>query len=137
MRLEEAGLAERRRHERTDQIASLSIDVAVRRVVPYLAVGDPVPERMQPFEAPIGRISGDDRRIDRADRYAAHPVGFDVGFMQSLVDAGLVGAERPATLQDQGDAIATIGAPTACGNGFFQIWGLRVHALTPGTARIQ
>jgi hypothetical protein len=39
-----AGLAQRRRHERTREVARLPIDVAIRRVVPDLAGCDAVPE---------------------------------------------------------------------------------------------
>ena len=44
VRREEAGLAERRRHERACQVSRLAEDVAVGRVMPDLAAGDAVPE---------------------------------------------------------------------------------------------
>ena len=44
------------------------------------------------------------RGVDRADRDAGDPVGMEIGLGQRLVDAGLVGAERAAALQHQGDA---------------------------------
>ncbi len=44
VRLEEAGLAQRRRHPRTGEVAGLAIDVAVRCIVPHLARGDALPE---------------------------------------------------------------------------------------------
>ena len=50
-----------------------------------------------------GRIAGDQGGIDRPDRGADHPVGLDAGFLQGLVDPGLVGAERSAALEHQDD----------------------------------
>ena len=41
--------------------------------------------------------------VDGADRGADDPVGLDAGFVQRLVDAGLVGAQRAAALQHQHD----------------------------------
>ncbi len=55
------------------------------------------------LEAMFDRISGDQRGVDRADRGADHPVGLDARFVQRLVDADLVGAERAAALEDQDD----------------------------------
>ena len=111
VRLEEAGLAQRRRHERTREVAGLAVDVAIRRVVPDLARGDALPEDLQPLQTPLRWIAGDDRRIDRADRYPAHPIRLDAGFVQRLIDTGLVGAERAAALQHQRDPVAAIGPP--------------------------
>jgi len=41
--------------------------------------------------------------IDGADRHAGNPVRVNAGVVQRLVDAGLIGAERAAALQHQGD----------------------------------
>src|SRR5262245_18667483 len=49
----------------------------------------------------FGLVAGDQDRIDGADRGADDPVRFDLGLMQRLVDASLVGAKRAATLEDQ------------------------------------
>jgi hypothetical protein len=61
----------------------------------------PRPEVLQPLQTVLGRIAGDQGRIDRPDRGSDHPVRFDPLFVQGFVDAGLVGAQRPAALQDQ------------------------------------
>ena len=111
VRLEEAGLTQRRRHERTREVAGLAVDVAIRRVMPDLARGDALPEDLKPLQTPLRRIAGDDRRIDRADRHAAHPVRLDARFVQRLIDAGLIGAERAAALQHQRDPVAAIRPP--------------------------
>ena len=56
-----------------------------------------------PAGGPAGRraVAGDQAGVDRADRGADHPVRLDAGLVQRLIDAGLVGAERPAALQHQ------------------------------------
>ena len=41
----------------------------------------------------------------------AHPIRLDAGFVQRLIDADLIGAERPAALQHQRDPVAAIGPP--------------------------
>src|SRR5215471_7559199 len=73
-RREETRLSEHHREERTGRIARLAKRVAIRRMQPDLAGRYLVPERMQLFHSPLGRIPGDDRCIDRADRNAGHPV---------------------------------------------------------------
>ncbi len=110
--LEKAGLAQCRRHERTREVAGLAVDVAVRRIVPDLAGRDPFPEDLQLFEPLSRRVAGYDRRVDSADRHAANPVRLHAGFVQGLIDAGLIGTECPATLQDQRDTVASVGPPT-------------------------
>ncbi len=82
-----------------------------------LRLGDPLPEGLQLLQPAARRIAGDDRRVDRADRDAGHPVRLDAGFVQRLVDAGLIGAERAAALQHQRDAVASLGPPGALGRG--------------------
>ena len=109
------------------EIARLAIDVAVRRVVPDLAAGDAVPENLQAFEPALRRVAGDDRRIDRADRDAANPVRLDMGLVQRLIDAGLIGAERAAALQHQRDAVAALRPPAARMDGLFEMWASRIH----------
>src|SRR5919206_1841001 len=63
----------------------------------------PAPEFLEPYHPFLRRVSGDQAGIDGADRGADHPVGFDPGLVQGLVDADLVGPERTAALQDQDD----------------------------------
>jgi hypothetical protein len=63
------------------------------------------PEFSQAVNACIGRIAGNDRRVDRADGDAGDPVGVDVGLCQSLVDTSLVCPQRTAALQDKGDTL--------------------------------
>ena len=49
------------------------------------------------------RIAGDQACIDRADRRAHDPVRFNAVFVQRVIDARLVGAERTSALQNQDD----------------------------------
>jgi hypothetical protein len=42
---------------------------------------------------------------------AGHPIRLDVSLVQRLIDAGLVGAERTAALQDERDPLAAVGPP--------------------------
>ena len=62
---------------------------------------DLAPERLQARHAPLGRVAGDQRRIDRVDRRTDHPIGPDAGFVQRLIHTLLVGAERAAALRHQ------------------------------------
>ena len=48
-------------------------------------------------------IAGDQACIDRADRRAHNPVRFNGVFVQRVIDARLVGAERTSALQNQDD----------------------------------
>ena len=48
-------------------------------------------------------IAGDQACIDRADRRADDPVRFNAVFVQRVIDARLVGAERTSALQNQDD----------------------------------
>jgi hypothetical protein len=126
---EKAGLAQRRRHERTREIAGLPVDVAVRRVMPDLACRDAVPENLQLLETMFRWIAGDDRRIDGADRNAAYPVGLHAFFVQGLIDPGLIGPERAATLQYKRHPVAPVGPPSSR-NGRIRARCSRVHDLT-------
>ena len=49
------------------------------------------PERVQALHALLHRVAGDQRGVDRADRCADHPLGFDAGIVQGLVDTDLNG----------------------------------------------
>ncbi len=48
-------------------------------------------------------VAGDDGGVDRPDGGADDPVGLDLRFVQSLVDAALIGSERAAALQHEDD----------------------------------
>src|SRR5262249_4271397 len=49
--------------------------------------------------------------IDCPDRDASDPVGENIGFVHRLIDTSLVSTERAATLQNEGNALASIRAP--------------------------
>jgi hypothetical protein len=61
------------------------------------------PELAQALNPSLWRIAGDDGRVDGPDRYAGDPVRMDAGFAQRLINTGLIGTERTAALQHQGD----------------------------------
>ena len=114
---------------------------------------DLVPERVQPLEPVRRRVAADQRRVDRADRRADHPVGLDAGLVQRLVDADLVGAERAAALQHEHDLArqrwlsssslpsflaprrhrhGSIGAPSTTGlraSGAWRSWSAPLHRM--------
>jgi hypothetical protein len=56
-------------------------------------------------------VPGDDRGIDAADRNAGDGIGLQSGLVQCLIDTGLIGAQRAAALQDQGDVVAAVRVP--------------------------
>jgi hypothetical protein len=56
------------------------------------------PEFAQPGDALLGRITGDNCRIDSADRNSRNPIRMQVGFGERLIDSGLIGAKRTAAL---------------------------------------
>ncbi|MNT30840.1 hypothetical protein D3C72_1666520 [compost metagenome] len=68
-------------------------------------LADGVPEPAQGVDAVLRRVASDDGGVQCTDRNAGNPCESDAGFRQAFVDAGLVGAQRPATLQDQGDFV--------------------------------
>ena len=63
----------------------------------------PFPKLAQACDPVLDLVAGDQARVDGADRGADDPVRLDAGLMQGLVDAGLIGAERAATLEHQHD----------------------------------
>ncbi len=64
----------------------------------------------------------DDGGVQRADRDTRHPVRPDAGFVQALIDAGLVGAERAAALQHQSnDVVLRHFNPTGRTDQFFPL----------------
>ena len=87
-------------------IARFAENIAVGREWPDLPLGDQIPEGLQLAQTVLGWIAGDDRRIDRTDGDARHPVGLDPGLMHRLIDPGLIGAERAAALQDKCNPVA-------------------------------
>src|SRR6516164_4835424 len=62
-----------------------------------------LPELLEPGQAILDWVSGDEARVDGADRCANDPVGLDASLVQRLIDAGLVRAERAAALKHQHD----------------------------------
>src|SRR5262245_423274 len=70
----------------------------------HVGLRDAFPELPQFLHARAGWIAGDDGGVEGADRYAGDPIGNEAGLIERLVDAGLISAERAATLQDEGDA---------------------------------
>ena len=69
------------------------------------ALADLLPKLTQPVDAPLRRVARYDRRVDGADRNSRDPVWMEIGFRKSLVDPGLIGAERASALQQQGDLL--------------------------------
>src|SRR5262245_18436409 len=65
---------------------------------------DGFPEFPQFLDALLRRISSDQSRVHRADRNAGDPIGMQVCLGERLIDPGLVGAERAATLQQEGNS---------------------------------
>ena len=98
-------------------IARFAENVVVGREWPDLPLGDHIPEGLQLAQTVLGWIAGDDRRIDRTDGDARHPVGLDPGLMHRLIDAGLIGAERAAALQDKCNPVAAFRSPSLAGAG--------------------
>ena len=64
---------------------------------------DAPPELSQLVEPILWLVAGDDGGVDRAYRRSDQPVGLDAGLVQRLVDAGLVGSQRAAALEDEDD----------------------------------
>ena len=60
----------------------------------------------------LGLVAGDQAGIDGADRRADDPVRLDPAFVERLIDARLVGAERTAALEHEDDlkALCWIGS---------------------------
>ena len=103
--------------EATVRVARLAENVAIGRERPDFALGDQIPELAQPTQTVLGCIAGDDRRINRADGHAGHPVRFDPGLVHCLINTGLVGAERAAALEDERNAVAALRAPAFARTG--------------------
>src|SRR5262249_60602197 len=70
---------------------------------PDLLALHPPPEFLQPLHAIVGLVASDQAGIDGADRGADDPIRLDPRFMESLIDAYLVSAERAAPLKDEHD----------------------------------
>ena len=92
------------RLQRAVPVARAPQVVAIRREGPEPPIRDPLPELAQPRQPVLPLVAGDQRRVDRADRDAGQPVRLQPRLVHRLVDARLVGAERPAALQHERDA---------------------------------
>ncbi len=75
--------------------------LAERRIAPQRLALDPLPEFAQAIKTHGGVIAGDDGGVDGADRGPDDPVRFDLGFVQGLIDAALIGTQSAAALKDQ------------------------------------
>src|SRR5215813_6217502 len=74
-------------------------------------VGEPRPVRQTPeflalhaapeFLAMLALVAGDQAGVDGADRGADDPVRLDPAFVERLIDARLIGAERTAALEHE------------------------------------
>ena len=85
-------------------VGQLFIEAGKRaRKAPDRTLLHPLPEFLQARQAVFRRIAGDQAGIDGADRGADDPVRLDAGFVQRLIDAGLIGSQRAAALQHQHD----------------------------------
>jgi len=107
-RLEELRRAPQHRAHGAELVDLLALPVALdvdRREIgdAERRLGHGLPEDAQTFDALLGRVAGDQGAVDGADRDAGHPVGMKIGFGQSLVDARLIGTQRAATLQQEGN----------------------------------
>ncbi len=78
---------------------------AVAHPPPARRRADAVPEAPELVDPGLGRVAGDQRRVDRADRDPGDPIGVQLRLGKRLIGAGLVGAERAATLQHQRDRL--------------------------------
>ena len=66
---------------------------------------DRLPELAQPLHAFAFRRAGDDGGVEGADRNSGQPVRPDARLVQAFIDAGLIGPQRSAALQHQGDDV--------------------------------
>src|SRR5262249_46753674 len=73
------------------------------RAAPQRLAAAAATKLLKPGEPVLGLVAGNQARIDGADRGADDPVRFDLRFVQGLIDAGLVGAERATALKHQRD----------------------------------
>jgi len=74
-----------------------------RRGLPRRFALHTIPEFAEVFETSTGLVARDDGCVDRADRGADHPVRFDTGLVERLIDTALISTERPAALKHQND----------------------------------
>ena len=99
--LKEAAHARCNTCQRAPFVEDAARHIAFEQRLHRYAIGDQFPELAQPLGAPLGRIAGDQRAVDGADRYAGNPVGLIAALGQRRVDAGLIGAERASALQNE------------------------------------
>ena len=100
-RLEEAGLSHRHGEHGAGLIAQVAEHVAFQVRHPDLRPRHRAPECLQRRKPLLGRVAGDERRVDGADGDARDPVGVAFGLAKRLIDASLIGAQRAAALQHQ------------------------------------
>ncbi len=58
-------------------------------------------------------VPRNDGGVDRAYRNACYPIWVQIGFIQSLIDAALIGSQRAASLENQRDAFERWAFPVA------------------------
>ncbi len=78
--------------------------------------GDGFPELPEAFDPPFRRVAGDQGRIDGADGDSGDPMWMEVRFGKRLIDAGLIGAQGSATLQQQCDSFEIRADREPCGS---------------------
>ena len=100
-RREEAGHAEGRDQRGAGRVEQLAAVVALADRLPRHRRGHHLPEFLEPLDARLRLVAGDDRGVDRADRDAGDPFRLEAGMAERLIGAGLIGAERTAALEDQ------------------------------------
>jgi hypothetical protein len=71
------------------------------RQAPELLAPHAPPELLEPLNAIVGLVAGNQAGIDGADRGADDPIRPDSRFVLSLIDTRLVRAERAAALKDE------------------------------------
>ena len=100
-RREEAGHTEGRDDRRTGLVEQRARTIALQDRRPRHRLGHHVPELLQPLDALVTLVAGDDRGVDGADRNTGDPFRLEIMVAQRLVGAGLIGTERTAALQHQ------------------------------------
>jgi hypothetical protein len=85
-----------------------------RRLLPPRLEFQPSPELVQALESLFRRIAGNDAGIDRPTRNSNHPVRFDAGLVERLVDPALIGVESAAALEGENDLARQSRRPPSC-----------------------
>src|SRR5262245_66659830 len=80
-----------------------------REIGPVLRRGRHLlPELPKSCYAVFGRVSGDDRAVDCADRDTSDPVGLIVVFGQCFIDPGLIRAEGTTPLEPERELLVDL-----------------------------